>query len=135
MGRGKSLTDFERGQIKVYYKIGLSQCQIAKNIGRSQNVVSNFIRNESGYGKNRKGGIQYATTAAERRMIIRTASNSALSSAKIKYNCGVDASLATVKRVIESAKHLKRLKIKKKHPLMMYARLHGSVLLDIIWPG
>ena len=36
--------------------------------------------------------------------------HSALSSAKIKYNCGVDVSLATVKRVIESAKHLKRLK-------------------------
>ena len=66
MGRGTSLTDFERVQIKVYYKIGLSQCQIAKNIGRSQNVVSNFIRNESGYGKT---GIQYATTAAEIRMI------------------------------------------------------------------
>ena len=96
MGRGKSLKDFERGQIKVYYKIGLSQCQIPKNIGRSH-----FIRNEFGYGKNRKSGIEYATKAAERRMIIRTASN-ALSSGKIKYNCGVDSSLATVKRVIES---------------------------------
>ena len=52
-------------------------------------------------------------------MIIRAASNSALSSAKIKYNCGVDASLATVKRVIKSAKHLKRLKIKKNHSLMI----------------
>ena len=84
MGRGKSLTDFERGQIKIFYKIGLSRCQIAENIGRSQNVVSNFIRNDSGYGKNRKSEIQYATTAAERMMIIRTASISALSSAKIK---------------------------------------------------
>ena len=33
------------------------------------------------------------------------------------YNCGVDASLATVKRVIDSAKYLKRLEIKKKPPL------------------
>ena len=79
-------------------------------------------------------GIQYATTAAERRMIIRTASNSALSSAKIEYNSGADASLDTVKRVMESTKDLKRLKNKKNHPLMMYARLHGSVLLEIIWP-
>ena len=94
--------------------------------------MSNFIQNESGYGKNRKGGIQYATTAAERRMIYRTESNSVLSSAKVKYNCGVDASLVTVKRVIESAKHLKTLKVKTNHPIMMYARLHGSGLLEII---
>ena len=50
-------------------------------------------------------------------MINRTASNSALSSATIKYKCGVDTSLATVKRAIESTKHLKRLEIKKKPPL------------------
>ena len=50
-----------------------------------------------------KGGVQYATTAAERSLIIRTASNSHRSAAKIRQDCGVDAYLATVKRVIRSA--------------------------------
>jgi len=64
-----------------------------------------------------KGGVKYATTVTARRHIIRAASNSTRSAAKIKEACGVKASLATVKRIIRSAKHLKRLKIKKKPPL------------------
>jgi len=51
MGRGKPLSDFEKGQIKGYIESGLKQCVIAKKIGPSQIVVSNFLRNEADYGK------------------------------------------------------------------------------------
>jgi len=51
MSREKPLSDFENGQIIGYIESGLKHCVIAKKIGRSQNVVSNFLRNEADYGK------------------------------------------------------------------------------------
>lgn len=117
MGRKKPLTEEEKGKIKAFIECGQSHRNIAKKIGRSQNIVSNFIRKQSDYGKNMKGRTHRVTTKADRRAIIRAASNSCNSAAKIKQQTGVTASLATVKRIIRSAKHLKRLKIKKKPPL------------------
>lgn len=117
MGRGKPLTEEEKGKIKAFMERGLSHRNIANKIGRSQNVVSQFSRNQPGYGKNMKGRTHKVTTAADRRAIIRAASISTCSASKIKEKTGVKASLATVKRVIRSAKHLKRLRIKKKPPL------------------
>lgn len=117
MGRGKPLTEEEKGKIKAFRELGLNQRRIAKNINRSQNVVSQFLRNIETYGKNMKGGSYTATTKADRRAIIRAASNSHDSASKIKAKTGVNCSLATVKRVIKSAKHLKRKKLKKKPPL------------------
>lgn len=113
MGRREQLSECERGQIQAYHESGLSHRKIAQKIGRSQNVVSNFLRNKAEYGKNMKGGVKHATTAADRRHILRTASNSHLSAPKIKEICGVKASVSTVKRVILSADHLKRLKLQK----------------------
>lgn len=117
MGRGKQLTDEEKGKIVAYRESGLKQRAIAKKIRRSQNVVSHFLRNQSGYGKNMKGGTYKATTNADRRAILRAASNSRDSVAKIKQKTGVAASVSTVRRVIKKSGYLKRLKIKKKPPL------------------
>lgn len=114
MGRGKQLNDFEKGQIKSYSNCGLNQREIAQKIGRSQNVVSNYLHNEATYGHNMKGGVPYATNVSDRRLIIRAASNSRRSAAKIRLDSGVSASLSTVKRVIRTAKWLKRMKLQKK---------------------
>lgn len=125
MGRAKPLTAEEKGRINAFSECGLSNRRIASKIGRSLNVVNNYLRNQSGYGKNMKGGTYKATTEADRRAIIRTASNSHESASKIREKTGVSASLATVKRVIRSAKHLKRLKLKKNHRLIAFAKRHG----------
>jgi len=53
----------------------------------------------------------------DKRAILREASNSHDSVSKIRAKAGVDASKTTVWRVISKAKHLKRLKLKKKPPL------------------
>jgi len=73
--------------------------------------VSNFVRNEADYGMKMKGGKKYVTTPSERRLILRTASNSHPSAGKIKEKCGLNGSVATVKRIIQSSKYLKSLKI------------------------
>lgn len=117
MGRGKSLTVEEKLKIKIYKESDLSINQIAKKIGRSRNVVSNFLKNESSYGKNMKGRTKSVLSAADKRAILRKASNSHDSAAQILAKTGVVASVRTVQRVISKADHLKRLKLKKKPPL------------------
>lgn len=51
MGYGKSLSDFEKGQIIAYQENGLSERQIAFKIRRSKTLIHNFLRDPNGYGK------------------------------------------------------------------------------------
>ena len=51
------------------------------------------------------------------REILREASNSNDSTAKIRSKVDVKAIFSTIQRVIRKAPHLKRLKLKKKHLL------------------
>ncbi|KAM8702576.1 hypothetical protein ACLKA7_001912 [Drosophila subpalustris] len=64
-----------------------------------------------------KGRTHSLLTESERRLILRKASNSHDSVENIREKCDINASLSTVNRIISKAKHLKRLKIKKKPPL------------------
>ena len=74
-----------------------------------------------------KGGIKHATTTADRRLIISTASNSNNSAAKIEEISIVTVSLSTVKRVLTSASHLKCLNLQtKKQILTMLVRRHDQ---------
>lgn len=117
MGKKKCLTVEERARIDVYCSEGLSCRAIARKINRSDHCVSNYLKNPSSYSKNYKGNTSSALTLRETRSILRIASNSALSAAKIREKANVKASLSTVKRTIRHSKHLKRLKLKKKPPL------------------
>ena len=56
MPRGPYLTDFEKGQISVYLKNGLSFREIARKINRSHVVVTNFAKDPESYGKKKCGG-------------------------------------------------------------------------------
>ena len=106
-GKKKDVVKREIGKIKAYKECGLNISQIANKIGRTRCVVSNYLRNASNYGKNTKGGTYTVLSALDRRAIIRSASNSQDSAAKIKEKTGVKASLATVKRVIQKATNFK----------------------------
>lgn len=117
MGRGKKLSKEEIAQIQVLHSENYSLQAIADKIGRSKTVIFNFTKNPSKYGSNNKGRIVEATSAADKRAILRTASNCALSCAKIKAKAGVEASRITVWRVIKKSDHLIRRKLQKKPPL------------------
>lgn len=71
MGRGKSLSEEEKGKIKAFRELGLTQRLIAKKINRSQNLIGLYLRNIHKYGKNQKGGTYRATSRADRRSIIK----------------------------------------------------------------
>ena len=45
MGRGKQLSSEEKAKIDAYNEENVSAMKIASRIGRSQHVVSNYLRN------------------------------------------------------------------------------------------
>ena len=51
MGRCSSLTDYEKGRIEGMRDCGTSLRKIASQLGRSHNVVNNYLKNKSGYRK------------------------------------------------------------------------------------
>jgi transposase len=71
MGCGKRLTAEEIGNIKCLREEGYSNREIARRIHRSAKVVNNFVQDIENYGKNCRGSIKSATTARERRTILR----------------------------------------------------------------
>ena len=54
MGRCSLLTDYVKGRIEGMRDCGTSLRKIASQIGRSHNVVNNYLKNKSGNGKKKK---------------------------------------------------------------------------------
>jgi transposase len=102
----------EIGSIKCLREEGYSNREIARRIHRSAKVVNNFVQDSENYGKNYRGGIQTATTARERRSILREAS-STMTPRKIKEAVESAASLRTIQRLIKKCAHLSRRRLKK----------------------
>lgn len=94
MGKGKSLTSYEKGRIDGLDDGSRSYREIALLINRSKDVVRNYIKDKENYGQNWSGGRPKVTTVIERKKIIAMASNK--SSAKIKDNLGLTCSRTTV---------------------------------------
>jgi len=74
----------EKSKIIAFYECGLSFHKIAEKTGRYRKTIPNFIKNKESYGKNYKGANNHVVTTADRRSILRIASNSHDSSAKIR---------------------------------------------------
>lgn len=117
MGRKGTSSSSEIVKIDAYHSEKYSYREIARKIGRSHNVVMNYIKNRESYNKNFKGGSCTSLTQQDKRKILRMASNLAHSTSKIKHIAGVSASKSTVRGVILSSEHLQLRKLKKKPPL------------------
>lgn len=69
MGRGKKLTDLEKGQILAHHSQGKSLRWIGREIHRSFKVVSNYLNNPDNYGlKKSTGRPRKLSERAERRI-------------------------------------------------------------------
>lgn len=117
MSRGKPLNDIEKGRILAYKEIGMSNRRIAEKLGRSSGLIDNFVKNPKNYGKKKSSGRPKIIAEREKRLILKTASNSVQSSREIMKELNVQASLRTVQRVLSSSDHLKYQKIQIKPPL------------------
>lgn len=113
MGRGKTLTEYEKGQIFAYHQAGKSNRQIAPLVGRSLNVVNNFLRDTRGYGTTKAPGRPSKVSERDKRRIYREASNSVKNCSTIKKDLGLIVSSETIRRTIEKNPNIVRRRLKK----------------------
>uniref|UniRef100_A0AC34R8S8 Tc3 transposase DNA binding domain-containing protein n=1 Tax=Panagrolaimus sp. JU765 TaxID=591449 RepID=A0AC34R8S8_9BILA len=71
MGRGKKLSDYEKGVITGLAESKLTHAEIAVRIHRSQNVVSNFLRRRDEYGTAKSPGRPKKLSGKARRRIVQ----------------------------------------------------------------
>jgi hypothetical protein len=76
-------------------------------------VVSHFLRNRENYGKKNAGGKPEVLTDAEKRRIVRHASNAATSVIDVKRTCNIETSKTTVWKVMKQSGVLQRKKMQK----------------------
>lgn len=127
MARGLKLSEREKGLIEGYGDRGYGIREIARKIGRSHNVVGNFLRNKTSYGTKKHPGRPSKLSSKDKRRIIRAASNSSISLKEIKKKNGLKVSRETIRRVIKSSPHIVRAKLKPApylKPAHLSARLH-----------
>ena len=117
MPLGKRLNKYEMGLIDGYKAVGMSQREIARSIGRSPSVVTNYMRLKEDYGKKNCGGRPSILSNTAKRHIIRECSNKITTAKTIKANLDLNCSTRTVQRVISSSPLIERKTLKRKPAL------------------
>lgn len=113
MPRGTSLTAYERGKIDAKREQGLRLRAIARSLHRSLAVVQNYVNNPEEYGTKRRSGRPSKVSAADKRRLVRHASNAAVSANDLRRMCDLAISKSTVLRTLHSSKVLQHRKMKK----------------------
>ena len=131
MPSGKRLTEYERGQIDAKRDQGMNMSQIAADLSRSVNVIKHYLDDPANYGKKNAGGRPRKLSDADKRRIIRQASNAATSVMEIKDSCNIEASKSTIWRVMKASgtlQHRPMLKMPRLNDAHKEARLQAAVL-------
>lgn len=84
MGRGKRLSEVEQQCLRVLLSSGVTQTESARQIGRSESVVRNFIRNDDQYGAKKSSGRPSKISVSDKRTIFKLATTEHMTAAKIK---------------------------------------------------
>lgn len=127
MGKGKPLSEAEKAKIstlKDYNK--MTNRHIAKEIGRSKDVVRNFLQNRENYGKNYTTGRPSAITSTEKRQLIRSASNSFKSARQLKSENDLSVGVRSIQKILSGSQHLKYEKMKRK-PMLSKVNIAGRL--------
>lgn len=112
MGRNSKLSDFEKSQIEALHGSGKSRRAIARQLKRSADLISRYVKAPTEYGTAEHTGRPSKLSARDRREIIRKASNSPKSAAEIAKECGLKVSKWTIARAIKKVPYKKCMKMK-----------------------
>jgi hypothetical protein len=117
MGRGKSLTEYDKGQIDILKSNGKSMREIRIAIGRGENgknVVRNYLRNKCGYGKKTSPGRFHTYSRREESLLIKEVANKKVSKTEAKRRLGLSGHRSTAYVTVKRSNYLRRTKRKGK---------------------
>jgi transposase len=117
MGRGKSLTEFEMGQIVAFNDEKKSISYISGKLARSRSVISSYLKNTAKYGTKKHPGRPPKLTRRSMRAVVKAAKRKSVTANQIKAQLSLKVSRHTVSRVLKRFGKLKRHKLKRK-PLL-----------------
>lgn len=127
MGKGKPLSEPEKAKISTLKDYNnLSNRQIAKEIGRSKNVVGNFLKNRENYGKNYVNGRPSTITSVQKRRLIRSAANSFKSARQLKSENDLPIGPRRIQKILSGSQHLKYTRMKRK-PMLSKSNIEGRL--------
>jgi len=135
MGRGSAVTDEELGEIKARVEHGESIPEIARNLKRSRDLVTNAINrgldNHAGVSTGRPRALNPRTV----RNIRRHGSNEVTSSSKIRRELNLDVSDRTVIRALEDSSYLAYVKKQSKPHLTAQNKVERTAfaLVHVHW--
>lgn len=125
MGHGKPLNEEEKSKISTLKDyMNMSNRQIAKEINRGKGVIANFLKNRENYGQNYKTGRPSTISNAQKRRLIRSASNSFKTANELKIENNLSVSVRRVRQILNGSEHLKYKKMKRK-PMLSPANIQA----------
>ena len=113
MGRARKLTDFEKGEIIAYHRAGKSNRAIVPLVGRSLNVINNFLKDPAVYGTRKSPGRPSTISERDKRRIHREASNSVKNCTQIKKDLGLNVTSRRVLQLIRKNPNIARRRLRK----------------------
>jgi len=123
MGKGTTLTEYEKGQIEALFGEGKSISYISLKIDRSRGVISSYLRQGTNYGTAPRSDRPCTVSPMKSKAIIKDRKK-IITANQIKAKLGIGSSKDTILRVIYD---LKRLKLKRKPVL---SDLHKAKRID-----
>ena len=111
MGKGKRLTEYEKGKIDAFWSKGDGYKKIGKALSRAPSAIFNYINGKTGQTKST--GRPKKLTMQQEVQIINMASNSTKSLSQIKRKLKLNVSKMTVWNVLKRSKFIVRRKMRK----------------------
>ena len=111
MGRGPALTDYEKGVIDGLNEQNLSHQQIADQVCRSRNAVSNYLRSKNQTRSRKRLGRPKKLSERAVRLLSNVAKKPGMTAKKAAVQTGVGVSLRTVQRALSN------------HPDMVFGKM------------
>ena len=101
MGRSPKLNEYEKGQIDGLFGVGKSYREIGRRIGRSHNVVMNYLKNKDEYGRKKSSGRRSIISEETRTQLFQDLTNTGDSINTVKNRNNVVASKSAVYRAVK----------------------------------